>query len=307
MSEKRQTTGTVAVILVTLAMVFYGISFPATRLVLEVYNPVTIITFRLIVSSLFLMVMNVAVNRRRALPVVRDLPLFLLIALFQPFLYFLFETYGLKSVSAAVASVIIATMPVVTPLFARVLIREVLLVQNIIGAVVSFLGVVLLVFSSFHEPGSGEMSAFGMLLIAGAMVSAVLYTIAVRKLPVHYSPITITAVQNTIGLLFFLPLFLVMESRAAFTVRPDGATVAAILVLALFASSLAFIFLNYGIQHLGPTRANGFVNLIPVITAVTSYLFFDETFTVMKIAGMVVVLAGVVVSQRGKRVRHKSA
>ncbi len=302
MSEQQQRRGTTAIILVTLAMVFYGISFPATRLVLEVYNPVTIITFRLIVSSLFLMVMNLAVNGKHALPAAGDLPLFLLIALFQPFLYFLFETYGLKSVSAAVTSVIIATMPVATPLFARVLIKEELTVQNIIGAVISFLGVVLLVASSIHGLGGNDVSAFGIVLIFGAMISAVLYTIAVRKLPVHYSPITITAVQNSIGLLFFLPLFLVMESPTAFAVRPDSATVAAILVLALFASSLAFIFLNYGIQRLGPTRANGFVNLIPVVTAITAYLFFDETFTVMKIAGMVVVLVGVMISQRRKLV-----
>lgn len=291
-------------ILVSLAMVFYGISFPATRVMLLQYQPIAILTFRLVISSLLLMAVNVARYKRQAFPRLRDLPNFLLIALFQPFLYFLFENYGLKQVSAAISSVIIATMPVVTPFFSRVLLREKLRIYPIVGAVLSLVGVVLLMlFSKEGAAASGTLTSFsvtGVLLTFGAVISAVLYTFAVKRLPLVYSPITITAVQNTLGLLLFLPLFFIFEFRNVKTIVPTTETITSLVFLSVFASSAAFILMNHGIKELGPTRTNGFVNLVPVVTAMVSFLFFHEQFTLLKTAGMVVVFAGVLIAQREK-------
>ena len=50
--------------------------------------------------------------------------LFLLMALFEPFIYFLGESYGLLYVSSTVAAVIVATIPLISPLFAWYFFRE---------------------------------------------------------------------------------------------------------------------------------------------------------------------------------------
>ncbi len=54
--------------------------------------------------------------------------------------------------------------------------------------------------------------------------------------------------------------------------------------------------MNYGIKAVGPSKANGFVNLVPAVTAVVSLLFFGERFTLLKAAGMAVVILGVLLS-----------
>lgn len=290
-----------ATALVSLSMVFYGISFPATRVALTQYKPISLVTARLIISAVLLMSINTILYGRKGFPRWGDLPKFLLIALFQPFFYFLFETFGLQSVSAAISSVIIATIPVFTPIGARVFLKEKLTFYPISGALLSLIGVVLLVsFSRGEDTLIRNFTAKGLLLLFGAVFSAVLYSLAVRRLPVSYSPLTITAVQNSLGLLFFLPVFFIFEASDAFAVVPNSETIFSILFLAVFASSLAFIFLNYGIQQIGPSRANGLVNLVPVITAIVSFLFFGEQFSSSKIIGMGVVLAGVLLAQAGK-------
>lgn len=289
-------------------MVFYGISFPATRVALIDYNPVSIITLRLLISSIVLMILNISMYKRSAVPLKKDFPIFLLIAVFQPFLYFLLETYGLTSVSAAVSSLIIATIPVFTPLISRFFIREKLTIFNYIGLILSFTGVVLLVAfsdSSDSNIAGKNFTITGLFLLFGAVLAAVLYTIIVKKLPHTYSALTITAVQNTLGLFLFLPIFIVVDYKDFIAVVPKTDTIISIVFLAIFASSLAFIFLNFGIKKLGPSKANGFVNLVPVVTAIVSFLFFNELFTVYKILGMVVVLLGVLTAQK-KRKSSKS-
>ncbi len=291
-----------AYIYMILAMTFYGISFPATKEALKVLGPITIVTSRLVISSIFLLVLNGVRFGKAGIPRKADLPLFLGIALMQPLGYFLCETFGLRQVSASVASILIATMPVITPVFSRLFLGERITRNNYLGLVISFLGVVMLVLNDFSV--GGDMSVLGVLLIFGAVFAAIFYTLLVRGLPTGYSPVTITAVQNLFGLLMFLPLFFTFEYDGAHFARVISGeygwgAIISIVFLAVFASSLAFIFLNYGIKAVGPSKANGFVNLVPAVTAVVSLLFFGERFTLLKAAGMVVVILGVLLSQHG--------
>ncbi|NQT57659.1 MAG: DMT family transporter [Bacteroidetes bacterium] len=306
MKEIKQKRNTFAVVLVVLAMVFYGISFPATRIALNEYNPVSLITLRLLISSVILMIINILIYKRRAIPIKKDFPIFLLIAAFQPFLYFLLETYGLSSVSAAVSSLIIATIPVFTPIISRFFIREKLTMFNFAGLVLSFTGVILLVAFSDSNMSEKSFTVPGLLLLFGAVLAAVFYTIIVKKLPHTYSALTITAVQNTLGLFLFLPVFFILDVKDFITVVPSINTLVSIVFLAIFASSLAFIFLNFGIKKLGPSKANGFVNLVPVVTAFVSFAFFKESFSLYKILGMIVILSGVLIAQK-KRKKPKNS
>jgi drug/metabolite transporter (DMT)-like permease len=298
--DRRNAVSTLGLLL---AMLFYGASFPITKTALDVFSPITIVTFRLIVSAVILNIVNALVHRRKALIRSEDALVFFLIALFQPLGYFLFETFGLQHVSAAVASIMIATIPVFTPMISRFFVFERLTAANFIGLLCSSAGVAILATAD----GSGGSSClFGIFLMLGAVVSAIGYTILIKRLPPDYSPLTVTAVQNTIGLGLFLPLFFIFEFDAVhlgevFGGRYGFEPIASIIFLAIFASSLAFIFLNFGIQVVGPSRANGFTNLIPVITAAVSFFFFDERFTLIKAVGMLVIFSGVIAAQRSKR------
>jgi len=287
---------------VAIAMFFYGISFVATKFALETYGPITIITIRNIISGGLLLAVLLRRRGRRALPTKQELLPFFFIALFQPFLYFICETIGIQRVDASLASIIIATIPVFTPVIAGFFYSEKLTIFNYIGLAFSFLGVFIIVMINDRDLG-GDVDIAGILLLFGAVFAAVFYTILVKRVPARHTSLSITAVQNCMGALLLIPLFFMTEVSEAWASSFDVTALLSILFLAVFPSSISFLFMNYGIRTIGPTRTNAFANLVPLVTAVFAFLLLGESFSWGKIAGMAVILTGVIMAQRrGKKV-----
>jgi drug/metabolite transporter (DMT)-like permease len=170
--------------LVILAMIFWGFTFVTFKFANQSFQPITIVTFRLFVSIFFLFgfaLLFKRLNRIRK----KDQKWFLLMAIAEPFFYFLGEAYGLTLVSATVGAVIISTIPLITPFGAYYLYMEKLTPMNYVGLVISFGGVLLVVLNK-----SGGLSAnpLGILLMFVAVLSAVGYTLIVKRLANDYTP-----------------------------------------------------------------------------------------------------------------------
>ncbi len=283
--------------IVILSMVFWGMSFVWSSIVLRTYSPITTIFLRLILSSIILLAF-IIITRRFEKIRKEDYKLFLISSFFNPFLYFIGENYGLKLASPSIAAVIIATIPVFAPVFAFIILRERLSFLNISGIAISFAGIGLMLV---NRDFSLNAAPLGIVFLLLAVFSAVIYSIFLKKLSYSYSSLNIIAYQNIIGVFLFLPLFLIFDLRSFLTIRPSAEVWTSLLQLAIFASSLAFIFFTMAIKKLGVSRANVFSNLIPVFTAVFSYIFISENFTRNKILGMIIVITGVLIAQIKKK------
>lgn len=274
-------------------MLFWGMSYVWSKVVFEYYSPLTTVFLRLVLSSAFLflyiLIMKKAQKVRKA-----DLGLFFFSALFNPFLYFLGESYGLDRVSPTISAVIIATIPLFTPVLAYFTLKEKISFVYILGILISFAGILLMLL----EPDmSFRTSPLGVLFLFGGVASAIIYTVILRKLSFRYSPLCIITYQNFIGIFYFLPFFLIFHYDHFITVKPNRELILSLIQLAVFASSMAFIFYTIGVRNLGMNKANVYTNLIPVFSAVTSYYLLNEVFDVNKIAGMGVVIGGLLLSQ----------
>ncbi len=285
-----------------LAMLFYGVSFVSTKVALTAFGPVTILWIRLALSAGFLVALDAflpdssaAPPATRRWPLLSDLGPILLVTLFQPLLYFLAENIGLQYVSASIASIIIATIPVFTPVVARPFLGERVGLLTVAGLVLSLAGVAVIVLERQLE---AQFTAGGLALIFVAVLAAVGYTIAVKLVPARYRPLTIVKLQSVIGLPIVFVVALLTEGLP--TRLPDLDVVAHVLYLGIFPSSLAFVFLSGGIRAIGANRANVFVNLVPVFTALVAWALLGELFTLQKLAGMAVVILGVFAAQRGQ-------
>lgn len=274
-------------------MLFWGMSFVWSKIALKYYEPVTILLMRLLISSALLFaglkIFGYLQKIRR-----RDYLLFLLSALFNPFLYFLGENYGLKYTSPTITAVLIATIPLFTPIFGYLVFRERLNALNIIGLFVSFGGILLMLI---NPDLSLNASAEGIAWLSLAVITAVYYSVLLKKLAMKYNAFMIIAVQNIIGAICFLPLFFILDYQQFITTRPTAELVSSLLLLAFFASSLAFVFFTISSREIGISKTNLFTNLIPVFTAVFSYIILGEVFEMRKVAGIVVVIGGVLMSQ----------
>jgi drug/metabolite transporter (DMT)-like permease len=279
------------------AMLFWGMSFVWSTILLRYFHPVAIIFMRLVISSLFLFSVSLIFNKWEKVQR-SDFLLFLLSALFNPFLYFLGENYGLKYSSSTIASVIIATIPVFSPVIAYLVFREKLTTLNIAGLFISFGGVALMLITKNF---SISVDKKGILFLSGAVLAALIYSVFVRKLTFRYHPLTIIKYQNLIGVFLFLPFFLVFDFHSTALVKPNAEIISSFLLLSILASSLSFVFYTKSIQLLGISKANIFSNLIPVFTAIFSFFILAEHFTLQKLAGMLLVITGVFISEMNRR------
>ena len=283
------------------AMFFWGISFVWTKIVFRYYGPFTTLLFRLIISSIFLALYAKFTGKGEKVAR-RDWPIFLLLAFLEPFCYFLGESFGLLLVSPTLASIMIGLIPVLSPFFAYFFLKEKLSPVNILGLGAAFIGLAI-----FTTTGNAklEASTAGLLFLLFAVLSGIGYSIVVKNLSGRYRPLTIVRIQNMIGGLYFLPLMLGFELKDTLTVNPPPNVILNLVMLAVFGSSLAFIFITVSIRELGVSRTNIFTNIIPVITAITAWLMLGESFTMRKVVGMAVIITGIFLSQIKKKSRSK--
>jgi drug/metabolite transporter (DMT)-like permease len=163
---------------------------------------------------------------------------------------------------------------------------------------VSFSGIIVMIL---NRNLTLNASPLGIALLLFAVATAVVYSVFLKKLSSKYSAFTIIAVQNLIGAVYFLPFFLLFEWNVFISVKPDFSLVSSLLALAVFCSSLAYVFFTIATREMGVNRTNVFSNLIPVFTGVFSFFILGELFSPQKIFGMVVVIFGLYLSQIKKR------
>lgn len=280
-----------------LSMIFWSFSFVWVKIAYLAYGPLTVIFFRLIISVGLLFVFSLFVKKLQKLQK-KDYRIFALLALFEPFLYFMGESYGLLYVSSTVAAVIVATIPLFAPIAAWYFYKERLSPMNITGLFMSFLGVCLVIL---NNDLSFSASPKGVLLEFMAVFAAIGYSSVLRKLAFRYNTFTIITYQNFVGIFMFLPFWLIFESVGFINTPFHWQAFRAIILLSVFASTFAFILFTYSVRTIGINRSNMFINLIPVFVAIFAWFLLGDQLTVQKFIGISVVIGGLFLAQIRRR------
>jgi drug/metabolite transporter (DMT)-like permease len=294
-----------AYVLLLLACVFWGASYVFTKELLQNIHPVAIMFLRAIISAVFLFGICFIFLRTKLSIIKKDFKILFAFSFFEPFLYFIFETYSLVYSSASFVAIIIATIPLFTALLSKYYFKEDFTVFNMIGAAISVVGIGIMILPTLQTTAN---SNWGILLAFLAVAAAVAYGFFLKTLPSHYHPVVVTAYQNLIGAVLFLPLFLFYGYKNGFPtvhILLNSLNFSYLLTLAILCSSLAFIFFINGIRTVGLGRGNIFTNFIPIVTAVVSYFLLDEIFPFYKIIGIIVIVAGILMVQY-KKTKHVS-
>ena len=278
---------------VVLSMIFWSFSFIWFKVANKTFHPITIVFIRLLFSTI-LMTIFLVVTKNYIKIKKSDRKLFLMLALFEPFFYFLGESFGLTYVSATVCSVLIATIPVFATIGAWLIFKEKLKAINYAGIILSFMGVLVFILNT---DGSLSFNIKGLGLLTLAVLSAVGYNLTLSHLIETYTPVYIVNVQNLIGATLFLPLFMIFDFKHFISTPFTFDMFKPIIELSIFASCGAFILFAYSVKNMGITKANVFSNCIPVFTAFFSFILMGDELTVQNIAGMVIVIAGLFMSQ----------
>jgi drug/metabolite transporter (DMT)-like permease len=292
LNRMHRKNGLVYIALV-LAMICWAFSFIWVKIAYHVYAPLTTTLFRLIIASLFMFVYALAFKKLTKIRP-EDYRAFLLLAFFEPFLYFLGESYGLKYISSTMCAIIVATIPLFSPLAASRFHGEILSPRNLIGIILSFIGVGIVVFDSSFNLIALPL---GIALEFLAVASAIGYQVILKSLTKKYNVPTIITYQNFIAIFYFLPCWLFFEFKDFINTPFDGTAFIAIVKLGVFASAIAFVLYTFSIKNVGINNANMFINLIPVLTAIFAWFILYDPLTVKKLTGIAVVISGLFIAQ----------
>ena len=299
-------------------MLIWAGSGIAVKEALVVFTPLTLIVLRFTLAVILMLAIGLIFRQNNILGLQhmdrKDLPLFLLGGLFQPFLYFIFETYTYQSfASPTIAEAMLSTQPVLAPIFAFVLLRERVTRNNIIGILLSTIGMLMLLLMGNGDMGNGVLAignGKGVILAILTVSMSVSYSVILRRIPSRYSPLSIVFYVQSISLILFYIVWGVMGEVGALLHHtiPFYTTLhntpqllqscLAIGYLAVFSSVAAFVLFCYTVRQIGVTRANIFNNVRPVFTAILMWILFGEILPVWKLVGIAVIIIGLFISEK---------
>lgn len=311
MSFSGNRTQYLAISALIVSMIIWSVSGIAIKHALLVLPPFTMIVMRFVPSVLLMLVIGI-VRRKHSLfclqrMELRDLPLFLIAGFCQPFLYYLLETYTYQSLnSPTIAETLLSTSPLLSPLFAAIILCERITKYNILGILISTGGVFALTLIGGSDYSIG--SYWGILLAFAAVSAAVIDSVMMRKAPLKYSSLSFVFYTQLISLCFFLPIWFIKEGPEAiynlqYTIHNSEVQVALWCVgyLTVFASVTAFILFCYALRQVGVTQANAFNNIRPAFTALWMFLFFGEILPWGKWVGIVLIIFGLFICQKQEK------
>lgn len=294
------------------SMIIWSVSGIAIKHALAVLPPFTMIVMRFVPSVLLMLVIGL-ICRKSALfrlqkMELKDLPLFLVAGFCQPFLYYMLETYAYDALnSPTIAETLLSTSPLLSPIFAAILLKERVTKYNIWGILISTAGVFALTLAGSTNYSIGNY--WGILLAFAAVSAAVIDSVMMRKAPMTYSSLSFIFYTQLVSLCFFIPIWLIKEGpetiyQLPFTIYQSEMQVAlgCVAYLTVFASVIAFILFCYALRKVGVTQANAFNNIRPAFTALWMILFFGEHLPLAKWVGMGLIIFGLFVCQMKEKV-----
>lgn len=280
---------------VVIAEIFWAASFVFTQEALTVFSPVSVVVLRISLATLLLLVYCL-LKHELTVPDRHELWLFALAGFFQPFLYFILEAYGLQYTgSPNAASLVLALGPLISPFVAWLLIREPITWFTVAGLCISAVGILIIVLVG----SSLQISGLGIALLAMAAITAVLYTICLRRISLRFKPATTVFWVDLTSLILFIPTWMIMDCGKPLAV-PTMGSIGSIIILAVFCSVLCYIFFCNSVRFVGVARTNAFSNLIPAFTPLCVVALGGDMLAWNEYLGIFVVIGGLFLSQQKK-------
>ena len=274
--------------------IFFGLSYLFTKTATETAGAFALLGWRFLVAFV---VMSLCVASGAVKIKLKGKPIkpLLLVALFNPCIYFIGETIGISRTTASESGAFLACIPVASLLASALLLKSKPTRIQLIGILITLLGVLTTVFA---VGATSSLSVVGYALLLVAVLSYALYSVFVEK-AAAYTGAEITYVMLIVGAVVFGAIAVLealanggLGELAALPFR-NADFLVTILYQGVGCSILAFFMSNVAIARIGVNRASSFIGVSTVVSIAAGALLLKETFTAWQIIGAVVIILGV--------------
>ena len=291
-------------LIILLPIIFWAFAFPFIKIGLEELSPVNLTILRLFTTCGVFLVFLLIFHKKFTPIQKRDIVPIFLLGFFGLVVYHLGLNYGEMYISPSVASLIIATIPVFTVIFATFLLKEKTTKKIVIGITLSLSGVIIISLTgTTGNPFEVSYLSAALAVLVSAIVGAG-YTIAGKKLLERYSAFSLTVYAflfGSLGLLPFLSSSLITEAT---TLSWTGW--GAVLFLALLPTVVGYILWYVALEVKTASEISVFLYFIPVLSTIISYFLFQEPVTWLFILGGVLVIGGLIIVNMKKSASEKT-
>ena len=292
-------------LLLTLTALFWAGNSVVGRAIVGQIPPVTLACVRWTLATLIFLPFALTPLKRDFALMRRDWLILLFLAIMGAGSYNTLFYLGLVTTEAVNALVLGAASPMFVMLIAWGLFGDPVGPRQLFGLGAAFLGVLFIVAKGDLLSLAAFRFNSGDLLIIVSMITWSIYTAFLRKRPpiswqsFNIATYAVAAAAN-------LPLALI-EYEMGQSMAINAATVGAIVYVAIFPSLLAYVFYNRGVELVGPTRTGLYMFLIPMFGAGLASLFLGERLHLYHAAGFALIIGGVLIGNRQRRVRMTEA
>lgn len=283
-------------IALTAAALFWSGNFVAGRALRDSIDPVTLNALRWSIALAILAPFTLRALWRARTGVRAHAPLIIALSLtgvigFQVVVY-----EALSQIPVVNAVLILATMPVVILSMSAVGQRRGIPAMGWLAVMLSIFGVAVLLTEGDLTELLAARLGIGDLWMLVAVVLWSVYTLLLRRRPASLSGNVLVLAM----MLPAMPLLIVAALQWGTTALPalSRGDWALIVYIGVFPSLLAFLAWNYGVSKVGPEAAGFFINLMPVFATLLAWLLLGETISLPQLTGGVLIVAGLVLSQR---------
>lgn len=201
--------------------------------------------------------------------------------------------------TATNAALLVAICPVLVPLLSWALYREPVTPRVLLAIGISLLGVAVVILRGDLAHLRSLSVNKGDFIMLAAVFFWSMYTVLVKRRPAALHPQSLLASTMTVAIVLLLPLYL-WESAFVRTMPVTQDALLAVAYVVVFASLLAFLCFNRGIEVLGPNKGGLFMHLIPVFAALLAFIFLGERLALYHGVGIAAIVAGILLATTAK-------
>ena len=287
-------------IILLLVPLFWGGAFGTTKHVLTELPPLKASALRFMIAGFLMLLWSGWRGDLKWKSIRQNVLSLLALGVTGVFLYNYFFATGMQYTSAVTGALIIVVNPVFTAGIASLFMGESRNWRTLIGVILSLVGVSLVVSKGDLSIITKMSIGVGEQYLFGAVASWVAYTLIIKKATRTMGAGLVTSVSTVLGAVMLLVVSVISEGQWSKTLSLSNQTILEILYLAVFATVVAFLLFNWGIQRIGATKASAYINLMPINALWIAVLLYGETISAYHLIGMSLTIAGVFITTKSK-------
>ncbi|MGX7203812.1 DMT family transporter [Enterococcus pingfangensis] len=282
-----------------LTVAIWALTFISTKVLLKDFLPIEILFIRFLIGFISLLIVS-----RKMLPFKswREERYYLIAGLLGVFLYYYLENVALTFTLAMNVGVIGSVSPFMTALISRFILKQGTIPRVfVLGFICSMIGISLISLS-----GTLNVNPLGDGLALLATICWATYSLIVKKISTFgHGTIAMTQRIFFYGLLWMVPVLFFSIDTFDFSRFTQITNFGNLIFLGVGASALCFVTWNFSVKNLGAVRAAVYIYTIPMLTTLASVLILAEPLTGKTFFGILLTLAGLVLSELPNFLRQR--